>query len=81
MFGSNYVIDHVVAEHNIRVNEQNYKTYMSDVMFALARWAGIDVPYRFAEINDDNETEELSGDQIALEVIKRAGLKGKIDGD
>ena len=78
MFGSSYVIDHVIAEHNIRTNEENYKAYMSDVLMAIAGVWGIDVPSRFIDINARKETNELSGDEIALQVIKRVGLKGKV---
>ena len=81
MLGSSYVIDHVIAENNIRVREVNYRTYMSDVLMGVARYIGIDVPYRLVELEANEEEEEVSGDEIALEVIRRAGLKGKINGD
>lgn len=81
MFGSGYVIDHVVAEHNSRAKEEGYRLYMSDLMKCLAEVMGVTVNYRYADtVAKPEKEDERTGDEIALEVITKLGLKGKSDG-
>lgn len=50
---------------------------------ALAEAWGGEVKMRYAEMIEqepEEDYEEVTGDEIALEIIKRAGLKGKHDG-
>ena len=79
IFGSQYVIDHVVAEHNCRMETTIYRSYMSDVVRAIAGNLGVEVNTRFADLFERPIEQEMTGDEIALQVIKKAGLKGNTD--
>ena len=81
MFGSGYVIDHVVAEHNRRVREDAFRSYVSDMAKCIAEAWGTKVNYRYDELFDPhNDEPEKTGDEVALEVIQKLGLEGKTDG-
>lgn len=48
---------------------------------SMAQSWGVNVLYRFADINNvNNNDNNLTGDEIALEIIKKCGLKGKLNG-
>ena len=75
LYGSQYVIEHVVAEWNIRTDRQIYNAYTSDLLKVIAESLGAEVHSRYSELIDKTEKEEKTGDEIALEIIERAGLK------
>lgn len=78
MFGKQYVIEHVIAEYNNRMEQLAYRSYTSDVLKAIAEMMGANIPKRFAElINNETVEETKTGDEIALDVINRAGLRAK----
>ena len=78
MLGTEYVIDHVVAEYNRRIEEASYRGYVCDLLKCLAEFVGTDVPYRYAELITPQKKEpEKTGDEVALEVIEKLGLKVK----
>lgn len=78
IYGSQYVIEHVVAELNVRTEQRVYRSYSSDLLKAIAESLGVQVNYRFAEAIETPEDEDMrSADEIAMDVIKRAGLKGE----
>lgn len=59
----------------------NYKNYTSDLLKSIAEQLGVNVNMRFADTFKNQEAEEEpDADEIALDIIKRAGLKGKQDG-
>ena len=72
------MIDHVTSEHNNRIREKAYRDYTSDLLKIISESLGCNIPYRYDDmiIKPDKEPEK-TGDEIALEVIKRAGLKVK----
>ena len=74
MLGSQYVIDHVVAEYNRRTEEKVYRSYTADMLMSIAEGMGGEVRYRYAEIVDITPKDDRTGDEIALDVIERAGL-------
>lgn len=80
MIGSGYVIDHVVAEHNKRAKDEAYRIYVGDLLKCLAETWGAQIPYRYADMIAPQEEEQKSGDEVAIEVITKLGLKGKTDG-
>ena len=47
---------------------------------SIAQSWGVNVLCRFADINNVNNNDDLTGDEIALEIIKKCGLKGKSNG-
>lgn len=57
-----------------------YKCYTSDLLKVIAECVGVEVTTRFSELLNADAKEEKSADEIALEVIKRAGLKVKQNG-
>lgn len=75
LFGSYYVIDHVKAEHNIRMEEKVYRDYTADLLKVVAESIGATVSCRYHDLIDRPQETEKTGDEIALEVITRAGLK------
>ena len=74
LMGAEYVIDHVVAEHSIRMHEKAYRSYTCDVLKIIAEQAGATVNMRFVEMIDTTPKDERTADEIALEVIQKAGL-------
>ncbi len=81
MLGAEYVIDHVVAEYNRRMEENVYRGYVCDLLKCVAEFVGTDVPYRYAElVSPPKEASEKTGDEVALEVIDKLGLKVKTHG-
>ena len=78
--GADYLIDHVIAEYNARMEEKVFRSYVSDLLMLLAEGKIAQIQYRYSElIEKPKEVDEKTGDEIALEVIARAGLKGKAD--
>lgn len=45
---------------------------------AIAESLGVEVDSRFADCIENNN-DEVSGDEIVLDIMQRAGLKGKED--
>ena len=79
LMGSEYVIEHCVAEHNIRINQKAYQIYTTDLLKAIAETNGVEVYRRFADFISPTQEDKRTGDEIALDIIKRAGLKVKED--
>ncbi len=78
LLGAEYVIDHVISEHNLRFEERAYRSYVSDLLKVIAEGQTAEVQYRYSElIEKSEEKEEKTADEIVMEVITRAGLKGK----
>ena len=78
MHGSVYVIEHVVAEYNDKVQKRLYRCYTTDMLKAIAEGMGATVGSRFVDLFNNEPQDERTGDEIALDIIKRAGLKGKV---
>lgn len=77
LFGRGYVLDHVLAQLKIENRDRSYKQYIADVLQLIgenaARMvAGSYVSQRWSAYQEpeDNRT----GDEIALDIITRAGL-------
>lgn len=56
-----------------------YRVYVTSVLKVQAEQFGANVSTSYYELikSDEQEEEELNGDEVALQVIQRAGLKGK----
>lgn len=80
LMGRNYVIDHVISEYQDYVEEKIYKAYVTDLIKSIAESIGVEVNDRYADLIDNTSKDTRTGDEIALDVIKRAGLKVKQDG-
>lgn len=78
LMGSDFLIEHVLAEYVTRGKEMAYRSYTSDVLKAIAEFLGIEVSSRYVDLVQEPSTvEPVSADEIALMVISRAGLKVK----
>ena len=78
LLGSWYVIEHVICEHNAKMEEEVFRVYMGDVLKAVGEQLGLKIEKRLIELIKKPEPEDSrTGDEIALAVIKAAGLKVK----
>lgn len=58
---------------------RSFKIYVADLLKSVAEFCGAEVNYRYADIISVREKDTRTGDEIALEVIQKAGLKVKED--
>ena len=77
LMGAGYVVDYCVTRFIQREKEKQYRTYMADVLMTinnnLARaFGGNMVTVKYADLNKPVATR--SGDDIAVDVMKAAGL-------
>lgn len=79
LFGSYYLIEHIVAEHEKRVKELVFSVYTTDVLKAMAESCGATIKSRYIDLINNEPEETKSADEIALEVIMKADLKVKED--
>lgn len=77
LMGSIYVIEHVITEYKIESEEKFYKTYITDLLKTLAEINNITVSGRFIDLLNVSPEPEKTGDEIAKDIIERAGLKVK----
>ena len=70
----------MVAEYKANSERYVYRVYVTDMLKCLAESWGADVPYRYREIIEPEDEEPESGDEIALKVIRKLGLKVKTNG-
>lgn len=78
MFGRGYVIDHCIAEYEHTMEERRYRAYVTDVLSLVnenltKQYGGKTMSSRWVDayLPVDNRT----GDEIAMDVMRRAGLK------
>ena len=64
----------------MRYEEKLFRSYVSDLLKVVAEGKTAAVNYRYADLIEQPKQEEKTADEIAIEVIKRAGLKGKSNG-
>ena len=77
LYGSLYVVENVIAEYNNRMEKRLFYCYTTDMLKAIVEIFGAGVNSRFADFYEEEDTR--TGDEIALDIIRRAGLKGKQD--
>lgn len=82
MIGKGYVIDHCVSLFNRHVKDELYRGYIADSLKLindnLAKSVGGNVlRERYSELARVKKEPEKTGDEIARDVIRRAGLKVK----
>lgn len=71
------MIEHVVAEHDRMMHEKVYRSYMADLLKVLCESMGGTVSERYIDLIREEPQDTMTGDEIALKVIERAGLKVK----
>ena len=80
MMGSGYVIDHCICAMRAMRIEEEFRYYVTDTLMYISEsvanaLGGSYLQGRFADMFKEKVEDERTGDEIALEVIKRAGLK------
>lgn len=76
------MIDHCISLFNKQAKEEAYRTYVTDTLKALNGnfakiFGGAFFNTRYVDVVNPNEESDKSGDEIARDIIKRAGLKVK----
>lgn len=85
MYGRGYVINHIAASFHRKQEEIRYKAYVTDSLKAIAENTmrrlipgigaveyGSYIPKRW--YNQEEPQDERTGDEIAEDIIRRAGL-------
>ena len=88
-FGRGYVMEHCIAAFLQDAEDRIYRAYVTDALMIIAEntakfAGGRYLQKRWMDHFDDLENggdDEKSGDEIAAEVIKRAGLQFGRDGE
>ena len=78
LFGSGYVIDHCIAAYNDRQEQLSWQIYMADSAAAIINGLGGESRFpRWWNLIHKEQKEERTGDEIALDVLLRSGLKAR----
>jgi len=84
LIGKGYIVDHCVSLFNDRMKERLYRVYITDTLKCLndnvAKVVGGSVlKARYYDLLEEGNKKEIekTGDEIALEIIRKAGLKVK----
>ena len=77
------MVDHCVSAFRKKQEENLFKSYTADALRAIAHNTaaipkeGRVIPKRFSELAGWVEEDTRTGDEIAADIIKRAGLRFK----
>ena len=82
IFGRGYVVDHCVAFFKKEKDETLYRCYVADLLKVTAEMAGRAAGYEvtaqsYRELIGLVKEDDRTGDEIAADIIKRAGLRMK----
>ena len=84
LIGKGYIVDHCVSLFNNRAKERLFRTYITDTLKCLNDnlakvIGGSSIKARYYDLLEagSQKESEKTGDEIALEIIKKAGLKVK----
>lgn len=80
MMGSGYVIEHCVTAFSDICRQKAVEIYITDGIRCISEsvakaFGGSYMTERFADLVNNEHEEERTGDEIALDIITRAGLK------
>lgn len=81
LFGKQYIIDHCVTEYNNAQRQEAYEIYVSESLRAIAEntaalaGGGRYMKAGFMDIIKPKKQDKRTGEEIAADVIKKAGLK------
>lgn len=80
--GSGYVIEHCVSAFSERDKEKAFRIYVTDAIMCISetvatasKYGGSYMEKRYADIIEPQEEIEYDPDEIALDIITRAGLR------
>lgn len=84
LMGRGYVIDYCIACFQKRAEEKLFMTYVAESLKIIAEMSGLGVNTKvtmkdFRELAGwmDKKHDDRNGDEIAADIIKRAGLRFK----
>lgn len=82
LMGSGYVIEHCISAFQHDMEEKQYRTYLTDTLRLIgenvaALSHGSYIANRWIDTKKKEQNEEKSADEIAADIIRRAGLKLK----
>jgi len=83
ILGKGYIVESCISLFQKRMEEKLYRVYTTDVLLGIFNRLlpqGNVIKERYYDMITPAKTSEKSGDEIALEVIRKAGLKVKEDG-
>lgn len=71
------MVDYCVRRFRRKQEEKQYRSYIADVLMTLnnnlvSAWGGMKITTRYMDLNKPVDTR--TGDEIAEDVMKRAGL-------
>ena len=77
LMGTGYVVEYCVSRYKHKQEEKRYRTYIADVLMHMCNniagaFGGNTITTRYVDL--DKPVDTRSGDEIAVDVIKRAGL-------
>ena len=74
--GSEFVIDYSIASIKEKDEMITYRSYTADMLKAIAEGLGAEVKSRYYNlIKKQPVQDDKTGDEIALDIITRAGLQ------
>lgn len=74
------MIEHVLLEYKYKVKEDIFRGYVGDILKCVAERWGAKILYRYTDLIEPHKEEPENGDEVALEVIEKLGLKVKTHG-
>lgn len=88
LMGSGYVVDHCISALSLNAENLKYQLYITDCLknineIMAKRYGGSYVSVRYSELignNKQDKDEEKTGDEIAIDIMMRAGLKSRQEG-
>lgn len=77
VMGAGYVVDYCVRRFRCKQEEKQYRSYIADVLMTMnnnlvVAFGGMRITTRYIDLN--KPVDRRSGDEIAADVMKRAGL-------
>ena len=80
LIGREYLIDHCISALRAYRRSEAFQEYVADSLMYLGEavanaLGGSYIPTRFGDLFDDAPKDERTADEIALDIIKRAGLQ------
>lgn len=81
LIGRGYVVQYCISLFRERQEKLLYQTYVTDALMAITNnifhaFGGAEIKMRYFDIakSEQVETDERTGDEIAADIISRAGL-------
>ena len=80
--GKGYVIDYCIAYFQKRAEEKLFMSYVAETLKSIVEYTGLSAGVKvtmndFRELVGWIQKDDRTGDEIAADIIKRAGLRFK----